>query len=58
VKIGADMDAKIMTGISLQRQHAFAETMRDMKVNLIALDTVPGAKINRKTGGGLRVTRA
>jgi DNA-binding MarR family transcriptional regulator len=58
VKIGVDMDAKIMTGISLQRQHAFAETLRGMKVNLIALDTVPGAKINRKTGGGLRVTRA
>jgi len=47
VKIGMDMNARVMQGISLKRQHMFAQTLHDMKVNLIALDTVPGAKIKR-----------
>jgi len=43
-KIGMDMNAKVMHGISLERQHMLAKTLHDMKENLIALDTVPGAK--------------
>jgi len=45
-KIGMDMNAKVMHGISLERQHMLAKTLHDMKENLIALDTVPGAKRN------------
>src|SRR3984957_20032936 len=43
-KVGMDMNAKVMRGISLQRQHMLAATLHDMKENLIALDTVPGSK--------------
>ena len=43
-KIGMDMNAKIMRGISLQRQHMLTVTLHEMKENLIALDTVPGSK--------------
>ena len=48
VKIGMDMNAKVMKGISLARQHMFAETLHDMKANLIEMDTVPGSKIKRE----------
>ncbi len=43
-KIGMDMNAKVMRGISLERQHMLAVTLHDMKKNLIALDTVPGSR--------------
>jgi MarR family transcriptional regulator, transcriptional regulator for hemolysin len=43
-KIGMDMNAKVMKGISLERQHMLAQTLHEMKDNLIALDTVPGSK--------------
>jgi MarR family transcriptional regulator for hemolysin len=43
-KIGMDMNAKVMKGISLERQHMLAEMLHEMKENLIALDTVPGSK--------------
>jgi hypothetical protein len=43
-----DMNAKVMKGISLARQHLFAETLHDMKANLIEMDTVPGSKIKRE----------
>jgi MarR family transcriptional regulator, transcriptional regulator for hemolysin len=46
-KIGMDMNAKVMRGISLERQHMLAVTLHDMKENLIALDTVPGSKSKR-----------
>jgi MarR family transcriptional regulator for hemolysin len=43
-KIGTTMDAKIMRGISVARQDQLAEILHTMKINLIALDTVPGSK--------------
>jgi DNA-binding MarR family transcriptional regulator len=43
--IGMDMNAKVMKGISLKRQHMLAEVLHEMKANLIALDTVPGSKV-------------
>jgi DNA-binding MarR family transcriptional regulator len=46
--IGMDMNAKVMKGISLSRQHLLAETLHDMKVNLIGLDAVPGSKAKRE----------
>jgi DNA-binding MarR family transcriptional regulator len=48
VKIGMQMNSKVMKGISLKRQHQFAETLHEMKANLVALDTVPGSKIKRR----------
>lgn len=47
VKIGMEMNAKVMQGIPLKRQHMLTETLHDMKVNLIALDTVPGSRSKR-----------
>jgi MarR family transcriptional regulator for hemolysin len=47
VKVGMDMNARVMKGIPLKRQHLLAETLHEMKANLIALDTVPGSKIKR-----------
>jgi MarR family transcriptional regulator, transcriptional regulator for hemolysin len=46
-RIGMNMNAKVMKGISLKRQHALAETLHEMKANLVALDTVPGSKSAR-----------
>jgi DNA-binding MarR family transcriptional regulator len=46
-KIGMDMNAKVMKGISLKRQHALAQTLHEMKDNLISLDTVPGSRLAR-----------
>jgi MarR family transcriptional regulator, transcriptional regulator for hemolysin len=46
-KIGMDMNAKVMKGISLKRQHGLAQTLHEMKDNLISLDTVPGSKLAR-----------
>jgi MarR family transcriptional regulator, transcriptional regulator for hemolysin len=51
-KIGMDMNAKVMKGISLKRQHMLADMLHDMKSNLIALDTVPGTKAKRSKGNG------
>ena len=51
-KIGMDMNAKVMRGISLERQHMLAVTLHEMKENLIALDTVPGSKSKRAEGYG------
>jgi MarR family transcriptional regulator, transcriptional regulator for hemolysin len=45
--IGMDMNAKVMKGISLERQHMLAAALHEMKVNLIAMDTVPGSKVKR-----------
>jgi len=47
VKIGMEMNAKVMRGISLERQHAIAETLHDIKANLMALDAVPSSKTKR-----------
>jgi MarR family transcriptional regulator, transcriptional regulator for hemolysin len=47
-KIGMDMNAKVMKGISLERQHMLSETLHEMKENLIALDTVPGSKAKNR----------
>lgn len=47
-KIGMDMNAKVMKGISLTRQHMLAKILHDMKANLIAMDTVPGTKAKRR----------
>jgi MarR family transcriptional regulator for hemolysin len=44
VKIGMEMNAKVMRGIPLNQQHMLAKALHDMKVNLIALDTVPGSR--------------
>ena len=49
--IGMDMNAKVMKGINLKRQHVLAEVLHDMKANLIALDTVPGSKVKRQKRG-------
>jgi DNA-binding MarR family transcriptional regulator len=46
-KIGMDMNGKVMKGISLKRQHELAQTLHEMKDNLISLDTVPGSKLAR-----------
>ncbi len=48
IKVGNEMNSKIMQGITLERQHMLAEMLHDMKANLIALNTVPGSKM--KTG--------
>ena len=48
VGIALEMNAKIMRGISLQRQHALAETLHDIKQNLIALDALPVARSRSK----------
>jgi MarR family transcriptional regulator, transcriptional regulator for hemolysin len=48
-KIGMDMNAKVMRGISLERQHMLAATLHDMKENLIALDTVPGSRTKARS---------
>ena len=51
-KIGMEMNAKVMNGISLQEQHQLAELLHTMKANLIAMDVVPGSKERRKVGSG------
>jgi MarR family transcriptional regulator for hemolysin len=48
VGIALEMNAKVMRGISLQRQHALAETLHDIKQNLIALDALPVARSRSK----------
>jgi DNA-binding MarR family transcriptional regulator len=50
-KIGMDMNAKVMKGISLTRQHLLARILHHMKENLVGLDTVPGAKAKRNGAG-------
>lgn len=47
-KIGLEMNAKVMKGISLQQQHELAQMLHVMKANLIAMDVVPGARERRK----------
>jgi DNA-binding MarR family transcriptional regulator len=54
--IALEMNAKVMRGISLQRQHALAEALHDMKVNLIALDALPVAR-SRSKAKSLRARR-
>lgn len=49
--VGMDMNAKIMKGISLSRQHLLVELLHEMKVNLLALDTVPGSKAKANKRG-------
>jgi DNA-binding MarR family transcriptional regulator len=49
-KIGLEMNAKVMKGISLQQQHELAQVLHVMKANLIAMDVVPGARERRKAG--------
>jgi MarR family transcriptional regulator for hemolysin len=46
-KIGMEMNAKVMSGISLQRQHQLADVLHTMKANLVAMDVVPGSKERR-----------
>jgi len=43
-KIGMEMNAKVMSGISLPRQHQLADMLHTMKANLVAMDVVPGSK--------------
>jgi len=50
-KIGMEMNKKVMRGISLKRQHDLVAALHDMKVNLIALNTVPSSKFNRTERG-------
>jgi hypothetical protein len=46
-KIGVNMNAKVMKGFSLERQHMLAQMLHEMTANLIALDTIPGSKNGR-----------
>jgi DNA-binding MarR family transcriptional regulator len=46
-KIGMQMNAKVMRGISNRRQHEFAAMLHEMKFNLIELDAVPGSRPGR-----------
>lgn len=46
-KVGREMNTKVMSGISLEQQHHLAEMLHMMKVNLVAMDVVPGAKERR-----------
>jgi MarR family transcriptional regulator, transcriptional regulator for hemolysin len=46
-KIGMEMNAKVMSGISLLQQHKLAQMLHSMKANLIAMDVVPGSKERR-----------
>jgi MarR family transcriptional regulator for hemolysin len=48
VKIGDEMNAKIMKGVSLQEQHLLANLLSKMKGNLLDMDAVPGASRNGK----------
>lgn len=48
LKIGMEMNAKVMSGISLQRQHELADMLHTMKANLVAMDVVPGSKDRRE----------
>ena len=50
-RISMEMNEKVMKDISLNEQHVLAETLHTMKVNLIALDTVPGSKGKRRKRG-------
>jgi MarR family transcriptional regulator for hemolysin len=47
-KIGMEMNAKVMSGISLPRQHQLADMLHAMKANLVAMDVVPGSKERRE----------
>jgi MarR family transcriptional regulator, transcriptional regulator for hemolysin len=47
-KIALEMNTKVMRGISRQRQHALAQTLHDIKDNLIALETLPNSSANRR----------
>jgi DNA-binding MarR family transcriptional regulator len=57
-KVGIEMNAKVMSGISLDQQHVLAEMLHTMKANLIAMDVVPGAKERRNSGKGLTPVRS
>lgn len=46
-KVGKEMNAKVMSGISLEQQHQLTEMLHIMKVNLVGMDVVPGAKERR-----------
>lgn len=43
-QVAVEMNAIVMKGISVERQHMLSDTLSEMKVNLLALDTVPGSK--------------
>jgi DNA-binding MarR family transcriptional regulator len=56
--VGMEMNTKIMKGIALKQQHLLAELLRIMKMNLIAMDVVPGS-VDRRRGpsGAHRVSQ-
>ncbi|MGD0505848.1 MAG: MarR family transcriptional regulator [Steroidobacteraceae bacterium] len=43
-KIGLTLDSRVMRGISMARKNLLADILQAMKLNLIALDAVPGSK--------------
>lgn len=43
-KIGTEMNARIMSRVSLTQQHELAGMLHTMKANLIAMNVVPGSK--------------
>jgi hypothetical protein len=43
-KIGVNLDAQVMRGISSSNRNLLAAALYAMKSNLIALDAVPGSK--------------
>lgn len=48
-KIDVEMNAEIMSGISLEQQHQLVEMLRVMKSNLVAMDAVPGTGERRNS---------
>jgi MarR family transcriptional regulator for hemolysin len=56
--VGVEMNAKIMKGILLERQHLLAELLRIMKTNLIAMDVVPSSNGRRSGANNRRSTGA
>jgi MarR family transcriptional regulator, transcriptional regulator for hemolysin len=47
-KIGTTMDTKVMRGISIARQNLLGDILHAMKTNLVALDAVPGSKVQTR----------
>jgi DNA-binding MarR family transcriptional regulator len=48
-RVSIEMNAKIMRGISSPERHRLAKVLAKIKGNLVAMDTVPGAKRRAKT---------
>jgi len=51
-QVGNEMNARVMKGIPLAKQHQLAELLHIMKENLVEMDVVPGSKERRVRANG------